>query len=178
MPRAKTKAELIHSANENFQKMWKMIDMLSEQQQRQNFTYDPSSQDDAFHWKRDKNLRDVLMHLYEWHQLLLNWVHHNMQGETRSFLPEGITWKNYQIMNEGFFEKNQAVEYETAKQLLQQSHEQVLALMEQFSDDELFEKKYFNWTGTTNLGSYYISVTASHYDWAMKKIKVYLKALQ
>ena len=33
------------------------------------------------HWKRDKNLRDILIHLYEWHQLLLNWVQSNRGGK-------------------------------------------------------------------------------------------------
>jgi hypothetical protein len=40
------------------------------------------------HWKRDKNLRDVLVHLYEWHQLLLNWFNSNQNGDTKTFLPE------------------------------------------------------------------------------------------
>ncbi|MBM7037135.1 ClbS/DfsB family four-helix bundle protein [Vibrio sp. 188UL20-2] len=26
------------------------------------------------HWSRDRNLRDVLLHLYEWHQLSIKWV--------------------------------------------------------------------------------------------------------
>jgi len=42
-------------------------------------------------------------------------------------------------------------------------------------DDELFQKKHFSWTGTSTLGSYCVSVTASHYDWAMKKIKQHIK---
>ena len=29
------------------------------------------------HWGRDKNVRDVLIHLYEWHQLLIKFVEHN-----------------------------------------------------------------------------------------------------
>ncbi|WP_394364849.1 ClbS/DfsB family four-helix bundle protein [Porphyromonas circumdentaria] len=28
-------------------------------------------------WSLDKKLRDVFVHLYEWHQLLLNWVKNN-----------------------------------------------------------------------------------------------------
>ncbi|MFD1898932.1 ClbS/DfsB family four-helix bundle protein [Enterococcus termitis] len=39
------------------------------------------------HWLRDQNLRDVLIHLYEWHQLLLSWVISNQNGEENlSFL--------------------------------------------------------------------------------------------
>jgi hypothetical protein len=41
----------------------------------------------------------------------------------------------------------------------------------QHSDQELFEKKKYAWTGTTSLGAYLISATSSHYDWATKLIK-------
>ncbi|MDL2315205.1 ClbS/DfsB family four-helix bundle protein [Bacteroidales bacterium OttesenSCG-928-C19] len=36
--------------------------------------------------------------------------------------------------------------------------------IDSFTNDELFTKKYFPWTGTTNLGSYCISATSSRYD--------------
>jgi hypothetical protein len=62
--------------------------------------------------------------------------------------------------------------------MLKQSHAKVIALIEQFSNEELFEKKHFPWTGTTNLGSYCISAASSHYDWAMKNIKAQIKALK
>jgi hypothetical protein len=40
------------------------------------------------HWKRDKNLRDILVHLYEWHELLLNFVKNGMAGKNAPFLPK------------------------------------------------------------------------------------------
>jgi hypothetical protein len=43
--------------------------------------------------------------------------------------------------------------------------------METHSDEELFEKKRYQWTGTTSLGSYLVSATSSHYEWALKLIK-------
>ncbi len=45
-----------------------------------------------------------------------------------------------------------------------------------FSNEELFTKQYFSWTGTSSLGAYFISATSSHYDWAMKKLKKQIKA--
>ncbi|MFC2579722.1 MAG: ClbS/DfsB family four-helix bundle protein, partial [Bacteroidota bacterium] len=33
----------------------------------------------------------------------------------------------------------------------------------------------FDWTGTSTLGAYCVSATASHYDWAIKKIKVHIR---
>ncbi|GHS99751.1 hypothetical protein FACS189421_10780 [Bacteroidia bacterium] len=62
--------------------------------------------------------------------------------------------------------------------MLNESHSEVVNLIETFSNEELFTKKYFPWTGTTNLGSYCVSATSSHYDWAMKKIKMHMKNIK
>lgn len=44
-----------------------------------------------------------------------------------------------------------------------------------FSNEELFSKGTYDWVGGSTLGSYFVSVTSSHYDWAMKKIKAHQK---
>ena len=172
MPRPKSKNELITAAETGWSKMWKMIDALPEEKRLSefNFTDDPKRKE--AHWQRDKNLRDVLTHLYEWHQLLLNWTAANLNGEAKPFLPQPYTWNTYGSMNQEFWKKHQSTSYENAKTLLCESHGKVIALVESLSDEELFQKKHFSWTGTTNLGSYCISNLSSHYDWAMKKIKL------
>ncbi|WP_413283737.1 ClbS/DfsB family four-helix bundle protein [Vibrio sp. MA40-2] len=48
------------------------------------------------------------------------------------------------------------------------SHQTAVELVGSFSNEELFTKQYFDWTGTTSLGSYCISALPSHYDWALK----------
>jgi len=174
MPRATSKTELIDSANAQWDKLWKLVDTLPDSQVVVfNFPDDPKLKE--AHWQRDKNLRDVLVHLYEWHELLLRWTATNLGGETKPFLPEPYTWKTYGDMNVKFWENYQATSYDEAVIMLRGSHAKVMALIESLTDEELFEKKHYPWTGTTNIGSYCISVTASHYDWAMKKIKQYLK---
>jgi hypothetical protein len=55
--------------------------------------------------------------------------------------------------------------------MFRKSHKDVMALIEKHNDDELFTKKKYQWTGTTSLGSYFISSTSSHYDWGLKTIK-------
>ena len=176
MPRATTKSELLAAAGGQWDKMWKLIDtMPSPQTAVFSFCDDPKLKE--AHWQRDKNLRDVLVHLYEWHKLLLDWTSANMSGSNLPFLPEPYTWKTYGDMNVGFWEKHQSTQYEDAAAMLRDSHAKVIALIESLSDEELFEKKRFAWTGTTNIGSYCISCTSSHYDWAMKKVKLYLKTL-
>jgi hypothetical protein len=56
------------------------------------------------------------------------------------------------------------------------SYKKVVKLLESFSNEELFERRAFPWTGTTALGSYGVSATSSHYDWALKKIKAHKKS--
>lgn len=165
MPRPTTKQDLIIAANEQFKKLNSLIDSMPEEKQHAAFSFED----------RDKNLRDVLIHLYEWHQLLLNWISANKAGNAASFLPDPYNWKTYPKMNVGFWEKHQTTPLDKAKSLLNESHSEVLKLIESFTNEELFTKKHFAWTGTTSLGSYCVSATSSHYDWAIKKIKKHIK---
>jgi hypothetical protein len=177
MPRATTKAELIEAANDQWSKMWKLIETMPDEGRSAVFNFGSDPKMKEAHWKRDKNLRDILIHLYEWHQLLLKWTSANQSGDTKGFLPEPYNWKTYGDMNVSFWEKHQSTPYDKATAILRDSHSKVMTLVESFSNEELFEKKHFAWTGTSNLGSYCISVTASHYDWAIKKLKQHNKTL-
>lgn len=100
-----------------------------------------------------------------------------MGGENRLFLPYPYTWKNYAGMNEEFTEKHRDTSYDEALELLCSSHDDILARIQTLSNEELFTKKHFSFTGTTSLGSYAVSATSSHYDWAIKKIRKYRKLL-
>ena len=165
MPRPTTKPDLIKAANEYFSKLWQQIDSMSDKERAADINLN----------ERDKNVRDVLVHLYEWHCLLLNWIKTNTQGKTAAFLPEPYNWKTYPEMNIEFWKKHQETPYLDAEKMLKKTHKEVMKLIERFSNEELFSKGAFDWTGTTMLGSYCISATSSHYDWATKDIKKALK---
>lgn len=175
MARASTKRDLMAAANEQFDKLWKLIDTMSEEDQNATFSFGNDLNKKEAHWTRDKNLRDVLVHLYEWHQLLLNWVKSNQNGDTRPFLPEPYNWKTYAQMNVGFWEKHQSTPYSKSKEILKVSHADVMEIIDAFTNDEMFTKNHLPWTGTSTLGSYCVSATSSHYDWAIKKIKQHIK---
>ena len=161
MARATNKQELIISANSQFNKLWALIESMSEEKQHAIFSFED----------RDKNLRDVLIHLYEWHQLFIKWAQSNISRKMVNFLPDPYNWKTYPQMNIGFWEKHQKTSLERAVTLLKESHSEVMILIESFTNEELFTKKHYPWTGTTSLGSYAVSSTSSHYDWAIKKLK-------
>ncbi len=175
MARPKTKEELIEESNSNFEKLWQLIDSLSENECNTEFDFSKDDKKKEAHWARDKNVRDILIHLYEWHQLAINWVNKNRIGKKASFLPEPYTFKTIAGMNVGFWEKHQATSYEKSVELLKDSHDELMKIVDELTNEELFTKKYFDWTGSTSVGSYLVSATSSHYDWAIKKIKSHKK---
>lgn len=175
MGRPTTKTDLISSAATNYEKLNTLIEGLTEKELSTEFDFSNDEKKKEAHWTRDKNLRDVLIHLYEWHQLLINWVNSNRNGDGRPFIPEPYNWKTYGDMNIGFWKKHQDTSLEEAKEMLMKSHDEVMKLAEEFSNEELFSKAVYKWVGGSTLGSYFVSVTTSHYDWAMKKLKAHRK---
>ena len=96
MPRPTTNADLIQAANDQFAKLWTLIGEMSDEEKRANIV--PN--------ERDKNVRDVLVHLYEWRCLLLNWIRSNTNGKPASFLPAPYNWKtnlSVQLIQNAFY---------------------------------------------------------------------------
>ncbi|EHL16390.1 ClbS/DfsB family four-helix bundle protein [Peptoanaerobacter stomatis] len=175
MPRPTTKDDLIISASENYEKLNLLISNLTDEELNAPFDFTKDEKKKEAHWKRDKNLRDILIHLYEWHQLILNWVNSNQNGKAKPFLPKPYNWKSYGDMNVEFWKKHQDTSLKDAKEMLNKSHNEVLELAKKFTNEELFSKGVYKWTGGTTLGSYFVSSTSSHYDWAIKKLKAHQK---
>ena len=178
MPRPRSKGELIKAINAEFSKLCKILDETPKDILQKDFKHPLPSN------SRDKNARDVLIHLYEWQVMLQNFINNNLdfkdgkftpKAEISPFLPPPYNWRTYPKLNVELWQKHQSTSFESALDLLKASHQSVLALTQRFSDDELFDKKHFAFIGTTNLGSYVISASCSHYVWAIKQLKSGLK---
>lgn len=175
MGRATTKTDLLENAISNYNKLNVLISELTEEELSTPFDFAGNEKKKEAHWRRDNNLRDVLIHLYEWHQLLINWIRSNKNGENKPFIPKPYNWKTYGDMNVEFWKKHQNTPLEEAREMLNKSHEEILNLGNTFSNEELFSKGAYEWVGGSTLGSYFVSNTASHYDWAIKKLKAHRK---
>ena len=176
MARPRNKEELITEATMTYEKLLTLIENRTESEKNMCYDFSADEKKKEAHWKRDKNLRDVLMHLHEWHLLLLEWIKNREDGCSRPFLMEGYSWKTYGDMNKLFYNRCQNISEEEALQKFKESHKQVMKALESFSNDELFTNTFYPWVGGSCIGSYFISNTSSHYDWAMKKIKAHKKA--
>ena len=167
MARPTNKNELLALSDKNYKSLFQLIESFSAEEQTGTFPFED----------RDRNVRDVIVHLHEWHLMMENWYKVGMTGEKPAIPGEGYTWQTIPALNKKIWEKWQATDLETAKELLNQSHKRITGLIESHTNDELFTKKIYKWTNTTSLGAYFIGATSSHYDWAMKKIKMYKKAI-
>ena len=169
MPRPKNKEELLHLAEENFEKLLTLIDSLTPEQREAEYLFDNN---------RDKNVRDIVMHLHFWHLMMLEWYEKGIRGEKPDMPAKGYTWRTIPALNAEIWKKCQDYTLSEALKLLRTTHDRELGIIQGHSDEELFEKRRFKWTGTTSMGSYFISNTSSHYDWAMKLLRKYKKSLK
>ena len=177
MPRPTNKTELLNASKENYGKLLQMIDAMTEKELNTPFDFSGDAGKKEAHWSRDKNVRDVLIHLYEWHKLLLNFPKNNAgvtdKKQSIAFLPPEYTWKTHGAMNVMFWNCHQTTSLEAAREMFEKSHAQVMKLIGGYTNEELFTPKYFPWTGTSSLGSFCVSNTSAHYDWAIKKLKAH-----
>ena len=167
MPRPQSKKDLLEAAQTTYDKLLQLIDSMTEEELQTPFDFSGDEKKKEAHWKRDKNLRDVIVHLHEWHQLLLDWIKNNQAGIQKPFLMEGYNWKTYGDMNQVFWKNCQ-----------KDSHAKIMEAIEAMTNEELFSKDAYDWVGGSTIGSYFVSTTSSHYDWAMKKIKAHKKNLK
>ena len=161
MPRPRTKEELVALSQLNFTKLNQFVDSFSANEKNAEF---PKG-------TLNRNIRDVLAHLHHWHLMMLDWYEFGMKGEKPHMPAKGYTWKTTPELNRSIWEQHKNSDLKKTREDLNTSYLRIQRLIDQHSNEELFEKKHFKWTGTTSLGAYLISATSSHYEWAHKLIK-------
>lgn len=107
--------------------------------------------------------------------MLLDWYSIGMHGGQPDMPAKGYTWKTLRGLNKEIWEQYRSVNLDTVKDLLNTSYADAQKLIINHTEEEIFEKNTYTWTGSTPLGGYLISNTSSHYAWAIKLIKKSLK---
>jgi hypothetical protein len=166
MARAKTKGELIDSSQKEFENLLDLVNTIPNQQLSEPGVCESWS------------VKDILAHLHAWHMLFLTWYQEGITGIKPPMPAPGYTWKQTPELNQVLFEEYMNEDYQIVLTSLKESHQEVFSVIEKHSEEELFTKKLFKWTGTTSMGSYLISNTASHYNWASDLIKKWAKSIQ
>ncbi|PIF04771.1 MAG: hypothetical protein CSA63_00425 [Propionibacterium sp.] len=161
MARPTSKQELQDAAETNYQKILDLLAQFTPEQQQAQFAFAD----------RDRTVRDVIWHLHVWHTFFEQWYRVGMAGGKPEMPAPGHTWTTLPMLNVEIWQQAQGIELAAALASFEQSHRRIGAIIERHSDEELFTKRYYPWTNTTSMGTYLISTTSSHYDWALKKLR-------
>ncbi len=165
MPRPKTKRELLDLSQSNFDRLNTLVASYSKEELKSEF---PKG-------TLNRNIRDVLAHVHHWHLMFLKWHSVGMEGGKPDMPAKGYTWRTLPDLNKGIWEKYNDISLKRSQSMLASSFNDVRELINIYSEEELFEKKRYKWTGSTSLAAYLISCTASHYDWAYKLLRKSMK---
>ena len=121
------------------------------------------------------SVKDILLHLYEWEQMVLGWIAAGKGGITPSVPGPGFKWSQLPALNRRIFEKHSSRPLTEALDLVQSSFEQVLALVESLDEADLFTPGLYPWANRNTLAVYITGCSASHYRWARTGIRKGLK---
>jgi hypothetical protein len=123
----------------------------------------------------NRTVKDILAHLYAWYELFYTWYDEGMNDGEPEIPAPGYTFKTTPDLNEKLYQDYKDVGWKEIKSDLDDAHKKCLKIIESHSEEELFTKKLYKWTGSTSMGSYLASCTSSHYAWANKLLKKKLK---
>lgn len=161
MPRPKTKNELLAQSQKNLDRLKDLISSLPPTDQNNNFK-NPGL---------NKNISDVISHLHHWHLMMLDWYEVGMKGEKPHIPAEGYNWRTLPALNVEIQKMYNSLTLEESMKNFAVSHEKVMDLIHSHSEEELFERKRYPWTGNNAIAGYLVGAASSHYDWAYKLIK-------
>lgn len=132
----------------------------------------PSERDAPFRDRdrRDRDLQDVLDHVFAWHELLLGWIAGIERGETPAYPAEGFSWSELDELNLSLRDRTRTRGgAERAFARLQGSHAVALAKVGALDADVLFDATRFPWLGGP-LAEPVHECLGGHYDWAVGAI--------
>ncbi|MCI4671698.1 MAG: ClbS/DfsB family four-helix bundle protein [Bacteroidia bacterium] len=161
MPRPKNKEELLLASQTSFDALMSWIEELPGEERNREFP--PGTM--------NRNIRDVLGHLYHWQLMMKSWHDIGQKGGKPPMPAEGYNWKTVPALNRKIHETYRTSSLNELKEWLNKTHMEMHKIMELYSHEELFKKKRYKWTGSTSLAAYLISATSSHYMWGLKLIK-------
>jgi len=163
MARPMNKEQLISFAQNEYTKLMDLISKLNEKQRDSEYVFD------------NRTTKDIVAHLYAWQLLELDWYKEGMKGNKPDIPAKGYTFKDSPALNEKLYQEYKNIKWKELFDKFKISHNSLLKIIESHTNDELYTKKKYIWTGSTDMAVYFRSALSSHYVWAQGLIKKHFK---
>jgi hypothetical protein len=123
------------------------------------------------------SVKDILGHLVGWQQMNLAWYAAGLRGEMPEVPAPGLTWRDLRKLNDRIYRRHHRRSLKALVADYNALHQEMLELTEEVPDEDLVTVGRFAWAGPTwTLSDYIRANTASHYRWACKHIRKWLRA--
>jgi hypothetical protein len=119
--------------------------------------------------------KDVVAHLAEWERMLFAWLEASQRGEKPAVPAEGYSWAKLAQLNDRIYRQFRVRPLEAVLADWRATSQQLIELVETTSEEDLFTKGRYAWTGRATLADYVRGCGADHYAWACKQIRKNLK---
>lgn len=163
MARPQNKFELVEFAQQEYQRLIKLVSLLTAEQRDQEAVFD------------NRTTKDIVAHLLAWQSLELNWYQQGMAGQKPAIPAPGYTFKECPALNEKLYQDYKNTTWDRLSTEFTASHQKLLSIINNHSEVELFTKKKYAWTGSTDMAIYFRSALSSHYVWAIDLIRKHFK---
>ena len=163
MPRPQTKAQLLTESQQEYDALEKFLAALTPEQMIQ-----PGALGE---WSP----KDVLVHLYEWQQMLFRWYEAGQRGETPPIPAEGFKWSQLPALNQQIYEQYKNWPLEKVLEAFRGSHHKTVTWIQSLSGADLTTPGLYPWMNQNTLIAYITANTGSHYRWARTEMRKALR---
>lgn len=126
-------------------------------------------------WGEGWTLSDLVAHLAEWQHMFLSWYKEGLLGAVPQTPAPGYGWNETPALNRAIREKHRSRSQSAVRADFDAGHRQIVQIVEALSSEQLLEPGHYEWTGKHALTTYIGPNTASHYRFAIKILKRWLK---
>lgn len=122
------------------------------------------------------SVKDILGHLIGWQRMNLSWYKDGERGEDPDVPGYGLTWNETPKLNSIIYHEHRDRDINDVLTEFESSHKKMLDLIDTVSDADLVRLGRYRWTGPSwTLSDYIRANTTSHYRWASKHIKRWMR---
>ncbi|MEQ8352651.1 MAG: ClbS/DfsB family four-helix bundle protein [Leptospiraceae bacterium] len=159
----KDKADFLSTVELEWNRFSTLLDELSDEEMMDNTV-----------WGEGWNVRDMMAHIHEWHNMVLIWHRDGQKGSVEMPAP-GYKWSETPRLNHDIYEKYRDMSLAEAEKKMKSTHKKLLKLAEGLTETQLLQPAQFAWCGKNAITTYLAGAIISHYRWGQKKLKDWKK---